>query len=116
MILLDMVGAGNARFLKEGFSMHFAPDKVKKVWDIAASLGYQEYFRDEKGAFINDDHYFINEIRKIPAIDIIHLDPNSANGSFYDYWHTTQDTFDKIDKRTLQVVGDVVTKVVYTEK
>ena len=116
VILLDMVGAGNARFLKEGFSMHFAPDKVKKVWDIAASLGYQEYFRDEKGAFINDDHYFINEIRKIPAIDIIHLDPNSANGSFYDYWHTTQDTFDKIDKRTLQVVGDVVTKVVYTEK
>jgi hypothetical protein len=116
VILLDMVGAKDASFRKEGFSMHFAPDKVKKVWDIAAGLGYQDYFLNETGAYINDDHYFINEIRKIPAIDIIHLDPNSSNGSFYDFWHTTGDTFDKIDKKTLQVVGEVLTSVVFMEK
>jgi Zn-dependent M28 family amino/carboxypeptidase len=116
VILLDMVGAKDAKFLKEGFSMYFAPDKVKKVWDIAAGLGYQDYFVNEKGGYINDDHYFINEIRKVPAIDIIHLDPNSSNGSFFEYWHTTGDTFDKIDKETLRVVGEVVTKVVFTER
>jgi hypothetical protein len=116
VILLDMVGAKDAKFRKEGFSMYFAPDKVKKVWDIAQILGYQNYFRDETGGYINDDHYFINEIRKVPAIDIIHLDPNSSNGSFFEYWHTTGDTFDKIDEETLRVVGEVVTKVVFLEK
>lgn len=115
VILLDMVGAADAKFRQEGFSMHYAPDKVKKVWDIAAGLGYQDYFLNEKGGYINDDHYFINEIGKIPAIDIIHLDPSSSNGSFYEYWHTTGDTFDKIDKETLRVVGEVLTRVVYTE-
>jgi hypothetical protein len=116
VILLDMVGAADAKFRQEGFSMYYAPDKVKKVWDIAAGLGYQDYFLTEKGGYINDDHYFINEIRKVPAIDIIHLDPSSSNGSFYEYWHTTGDTFDKIDKETLRVVGEVLTKVVFTEK
>jgi Zn-dependent M28 family amino/carboxypeptidase len=116
VILLDMVGAKNATFLQEGFSMYYAPDKVKKVWDIARGLGYQDYFRDETGSYINDDHYFINEILKVPSIDIIHLDKNSSNGSFYDHWHTTGDTFDKIDKETLRVVGEVLTKVVFTEK
>jgi len=116
VILLDMVGAREPKFLREGFSMYYAPDKVKKVWDIAAGLGYGEFFRNENGGYINDDHYFINEISKIPAIDIIHLDAASSNGSFFEYWHTTGDTFDKIDKETLQVVGDVVTKVVFAEK
>jgi len=114
-ILLDMVGAEGATFYKEGFSMHFAPDKVNKVWKIAKSLGYQNYFRDEQKGYINDDHYFINDIMNIPAIDIIHLDPNSSNGSFYEYWHTTGDTFDKIDKHVLGVVGEVITTVVFRE-
>jgi len=115
-ILLDMVGAADARFPQEGFSLYYAPDKVKKVWDIAASLGYRNYFPTEKGSYINDDHYFINEISRIPAIDIIHLDPGSSNGSFFEYWHTTGDTFDKIDRETIRVVGEVVTKVVFTER
>jgi Zn-dependent M28 family amino/carboxypeptidase len=114
-ILLDMVGAPDALFRQEGFSMYFAPDKVKKVWDIAHSLGYQQYFLNEMGGYINDDHYFINDIRNLPAIDIIHLDPNSSNGSFFEYWHTTGDTFDKIDKDMLGVVGRVVAAVVYYE-
>jgi Zn-dependent M28 family amino/carboxypeptidase len=116
VILLDMVGASDATFLQEGFSMYFAPDKVKKVWDIAHELGYQDYFINQLGGYINDDHYYINEIRNIPAIDIIHLDPASANGSFFDHWHTLDDNIDKIDKKTLDVVGDVVIHVLFREK
>lgn len=115
-ILLDMVGAPDARFLQEGFSLYFAPDKVKKVWDIAHRLGYKDYFPTERGGFINDDHYFINDIARIPAIDIIHLDPESSNGSFFEYWHTTEDSMDKIDSRTLGVVGHVVIQAVFEEK
>ena len=115
VILLDMVGAPDAIFRQEGFSMYYAPDIVKKVWNVAHSLGYQKYFLNEEGGYINDDHFYINYIRNIPAIDIIHLDPNSSNGSFFEYWHTTGDTFERIDKETLGIVGRVVAAAVYEE-
>ncbi len=114
-ILLDMVGAPNARFPMEAFSMYYAPDVVKKVWDIAKSLGYNDYFVFENGGYITDDHYFINQLAQIPTIDIIHLDANSVNGTFYDYWHTTKDDLTQIDPATLQVVGQTVLAVIYRE-
>jgi len=115
VILLDMVGAGNPRFPQEGFSMYYAPDKVEKVWKIAHDLGYQKYFLNEKGGYVNDDQYFINELRGIPAIDIIHLDPESSNGSFFEYWHTAEDNMDKIDPATLEMVGKVVLAVIFDD-
>lgn len=115
-ILLDMVGVKDATFLQEGFSMHFAPSRVKKVWDLADQLGYGDYFPYEKGGFITDDHYYVNSILNIPMINIIHLDPNSANGSFFDHWHTLSDNLENIDKYTLNVVGIVVMNVIYREK
>jgi hypothetical protein len=115
-ILLDMVGASGARFTREGFSNYYAPDILDKVWEKAHKIGYRDYFPMEEGTMINDDHYYINKIRRIPTIDIIHLDPNSSNGSFFDYWHTTGDTFDKIDPNTLKVVGQTLLEVIYTER
>ena len=116
VILLDMVGAPGATFRQEGFSMYYAPDKVSKVWNTAHRLGYQDYFLNEQGGYINDDHYFINTILGVPAIDIIHLDARSSNGSFFEYWHTTGDTVDKIEKETLAVVGEVIMRVVFDER
>ncbi|MEN8225214.1 MAG: M28 family peptidase [Bacteroidota bacterium] len=115
-ILLDMVGVKNATFLKEGYSMMYAPSKVKKVWDAADTMGYGDYFVNEKGGYITDDHYYINKIMNIPTINIIHLDSESANGSFFDYWHTVQDKLEHVDKQSLQVVGNVMMNVVYLEK
>jgi len=116
LILLDMVGAPDARFLQEGFSMYFAPDKVRKVWGIAHEIGYNKYFINERGGYINDDHYFVNEMANIPAINIIHLDPGSSNGSFFEYWHTIKDDIDKIDPQTLELVGEVVLEVLFREQ
>ena len=116
VILLDMVGAEGAQFLQEGFSMHFAPDKVRKVWKTGQRIGYGEYFVDRQGGYINDDHYFINTIRNIPAINIIHLDPGSVNGSFFEYWHTTDDTLDKIDRESLKAAGQTVLTVIFEEE
>jgi hypothetical protein len=114
-ILLDMVGASNARFPFEGYSYSCAPDIQRKIWEKAQSLGYQDYFIMEAGATINDDHYFINEILKIPTIDIIHLDPDSSNGSFFEQWHTTHDDISVIHKYTLLVVGQTLLTVIYEE-
>ena len=94
----------------------YAPSKVKKVWDLADAMGYSDYFPNKNGGYITDDHYFINKIINIPTINIIHLDPDSPNGSFFRHWHTVKDDLESIDRATLQVVGRVVAHVVYTEK
>ncbi|MEX0994341.1 MAG: M28 family peptidase, partial [Balneolaceae bacterium] len=88
-ILLDMVGGENAVFPKERYSLRFAPSLVEALWDIGAELGYENYFLDEEGALISDDHVIIERLADIRMIDIIHH-RRSANGSavFPPYWHT----------------------------
>lgn len=114
-ILLDMVGAKNAVFRMEYFSMYYAPQIVKKVWKIAASAGYGDYFLLEDGSSVLDDHYFINRDAKIPTIDIIQHD-NKTESGFYEHWHTIKDNLDAIDKQSLKAVGQVVVEVIYREK
>lgn len=114
-ILLDMVGAENATFFKEGYSMQYAPHVVRKVWDKARKLGHGNYFIDQTSNHIIDDHYYINKILGLPTIDIIHQDKQSRHG-FFKYWHTKEDTIDKISKETLRAVGETVMHVIYNER
>ncbi len=48
---------------------------------------------------IEDDHLSFLK-REIPSVDIIDLD--------VPYWHTDQDTLDKVDPRTLAITGHVL--------
>ncbi len=113
-ILLDMVGARDANFAVEGYSERFAPDVVRKVWRLANSMGFGEYFVNERGGTTIDDHFFINTIAGIPMIDIINL-PKGGQGQFVDHWHTGDDNMDVIDKRTLRAAGQVVLATVFRE-
>ena len=115
-ILLDMVGARGSTFLKEGVSMQYAPQIVKKVWKTARKLGFEAYFVDENGGYVNDDHGPVNEIARIPCIDIINCDLNAELSSFGNFWHTENDNMDIIDRATLQAVGQTVLHVIYNEK
>lgn len=112
-ILLDMVGAGNAVFPKEGISMYFAPQTVNNVWNIARAMGHSDYFKPFKGSEITDDHRYLNEFAKIPTIDIIHYE--MGRDDFGTFHHTHEDNMDIISKPTLQVVGDLVMQVIYNE-
>ncbi len=114
-ILLDMVGAKNAVFPREYFSMQYASWVVDKVWRTAYDLGYDEVFVNNPGSPIDDDHIPINEVAKIPTIDIVHLDRNSTNQTFYEHWHTTNDNLAQIDPITLGIVGNVLVHVIYSE-
>lgn len=115
-ILLDMVGATDATFLMEGHSMLYASGILKKVWTVGNRLGYTNYFLFESAGYIDDDHKYVNEIAKIPTIDIIHLDTESSGSSFFEHWHTLGDTMDKIDKETLKAVGQTLLTVIFEEK
>lgn len=114
-ILLDMVGAKDAMFPREGISSERAGWVVDKVWRKAHQLGYQKHFLNLEGGPITDDHLFINLNRGIPTIDIIQRDFASQSG-FGEYWHTHDDNMSGIDKATLEAVGKTVIKVVREEK
>lgn len=112
-ILLDMVGGENARFPKERYSLQYAPALVNEIWNIADEKSYDEYFLDQQGNFISDDHVVINRILNIPTIDIIRHSPNTEEVTFAPYWHTQHDDMDIISKETLQAVGDVLAELIY---
>lgn len=114
-ILLDIVGAPNSKFMYEGYSTRFAEDVVYKVWQWASKIGYDNYFVQEDGGVITDDHYYVNSILGLPCIDIINCDPDSPNG-FGAYHHTMKDDMQWIDKATLKAVGQTVLTVIYNEK
>lgn len=113
-ILLDMVGAKDAKFAMEGTSMHFAPAVTQKIWKMAAAMGKGKYFTPELSSSLTDDHLYVNQNAHIPMIDIIHYAPETG-GYFGSYWHTHNDNMSAVDKNTLQVVGEVLLQAAYQE-
>jgi glutaminyl-peptide cyclotransferase len=95
MILVDMVGPTNPIFKRETNSTPWLTDIL---WSTAARLGYGNVFVNDR-ANIEDDHLSFLK-RDVPSVDIIDLD--------VPYWHTTQDTLDKVDPRTLAITGHVL--------
>jgi Zn-dependent M28 family amino/carboxypeptidase len=96
VIVVDMIGDADQNIYYERNSNPFLQTQL---WDIAAALGYSDTFVAEYKYAIYDDHRpFID--RGIPAVDIIDFD--------YPYWHTTQDTPDKVSPESLERVGRVL--------
>lgn len=115
-ILLDMVGGKGATFYREPYSYRTARKEVKKVWEKAHELGYGNWFINQEGAEVTDDHVYVHSIGRIPCIDIINYDPNCERSSFGPTWHTVNDTMENIDPNTLKAVGQTVMDVIYNEK
>jgi Zn-dependent M28 family amino/carboxypeptidase len=93
MVLVDMIGDADQQLYYEGNS-----DEALQtwIWDIAAELGYEAYFIQEHRFTMIDDHLPFAR-RGIPAVDIIDFD--------YPYWHTVEDTADKVSPDSLLRVG-----------
>ena len=115
-ILLDMVGGQGAQFYQEQISKLFASGIVKKVWRAARQAGYGSFFPKKEGGQITDDHLPLNQVAKIPTIDIISYYPDCAQSSFGPTWHTLADDMQHIDRNTLKAVGQTVIQVLWTEE
>ena len=96
VVILDMIGDKD---LNVYFERNSNVDLQKEVWDIAASLGYSEQFIPDYKYSMLDDHTPFLE-NEIVAIDIIDFD--------YPFWHTTQDTIDKISPESLEIIGKTI--------
>jgi glutaminyl-peptide cyclotransferase len=99
-ILVDLVGGKNPHFLRDGESTQWLKDFV---WSVAAKLGYGGIFESTPTNFGGDDHYSFTA-RHVPSVDIMDLDTRND----VPYWHTAEDTLDKIAPKTLAIVGHVV--------
>jgi glutaminyl-peptide cyclotransferase len=97
MILADMIGPSNLRIKRDTNSTSWL---VNLIWQTAAHLGYSNTFINENNPITGDDHLsFIR--RGVAGADIIDFDVEGT------YWHTTDDTLDKVDPRSLGIVGHV---------
>lgn len=96
VIIVDMIGDADQQIFKERNS---TPALQDRLWEIAARLGYEKFFIPEYKWAMTDDHTPFLQ-RGITAVDIIDFD--------YIYWHTTQDTADKVASLSLERVGRVL--------
>jgi len=110
-VLLDMVGAADARFCWEGHSLQFAPDWTRAIWQRAGALGYGDLFVPVPCQPVTDDHYYVNTLAGIPMVDIIDL-RNEGTG-FPPHWHTRNDQLNVISPRTMTAVGQTLLDILY---
>ena len=113
-ILLDMVGGQGATFYQEGMSVRYARHIVEKVWRAAQVVGFGSMFPMQTGGNITDDHIPVNQVAKIPTIDIIPHYPTCEQSTFGPTWHTVNDDMSHIDKNTLQAVGQTLIQVLFS--
>ena len=106
MILLDMVGD---RDLTITIPRNSTPSLVALAFDAARAEGARKHFQLYPYN-VGDDHVAFFE-RGVPAIDLIDFEFGSAPGQ-NDYWHTAQDTLDKLSAESLDIVGRVAARMV----
>lgn len=108
MILLDMVGDRDARFLHEESSVDADPDLVKLIWSKAETHGLGDNFTTHESDIVDDHRPFIDV--GVPAVDIIDHARKTSH-RFPPYWHTREDTVDKLSADMLGAMGELLLDV-----
>lgn len=99
LINVDMIGDRDLRIIREGYS--YEP-LGQLIWRVAADLGYSRHFLSTPG-YVEDDHAPFLRLG-VRAVDLIDFE----YGPNHEWWHTAEDTMDKLSPKSLEVVGRVV--------
>jgi Zn-dependent M28 family amino/carboxypeptidase len=94
-VVVDMVGDKDLQIFYE---LNSDFDLAREIWGVASELGFGAFRAEPKHSIIDDHIPFVR--RGIPAVDIIDIE--------YAYWHTTEDTLDKISSESLDMVGETL--------
>ncbi|MFO1021102.1 MAG: M28 family peptidase [Planctomycetales bacterium] len=98
-LVVDMIGDRNLAIYQEKNSVKYAPKLVKSVWDVAQKLEVREFIPKVRHE-VQDDHLPLNDVARIPTIDLIDFD--------YTHWHTTKDIPANCSGQSLAKVGKVL--------
>ena len=96
VVIVDMIGDADLNiYLEQNSNVTIRTE----IWSTAEKLGYGKQFINEEKYSMEDDHTPFLEAG-LPAVDIIDFD--------YPYWHTAQDTADKVSAESLQADGETL--------
>lgn len=98
-VLVDMIADKQLAIYYEKNSMNYAPDLARSIWGTAQRLRVAE-FKAELKHEIQDDHLPLNDVARIPTIDIIDFD--------YPHWHTRKDIPANCSGESMCKVGHVL--------
>jgi glutaminyl-peptide cyclotransferase len=103
-LLADMVGDADLNIERDPNSTTWLEDVV---YEAATRLGYQSHFFTHTVGGMEDDHIpFVK--RGVPSVDVIDFDYGYNNV----FWHTPQDTVDKLSPKSLEIVGATMLETV----
>jgi Zn-dependent M28 family amino/carboxypeptidase len=102
-LLADMIGDADLNIDRDQNSTAWLEDLVLQA---ASRLGYQSHFYARENA-VTDDHIPFAKAG-VPVADLIDFDYGYNNV----FWHTTQDTLDKLSPKSLEITGDVLLETV----
>ena len=102
-LLADMIGDADLNIDRDQNSTPWLEDIV---YQAASRLGYQSHFfaRDNQ---VTDDHIPFMQ-RGVPCADLIDFDYGYNNV----FWHTPQDTVDKLSPKSLEIAGTTILETV----
>jgi Zn-dependent M28 family amino/carboxypeptidase len=102
LIVADMIGDRDLGIRRESASTPWLTDLV---WSVARHFGHARHFLEDQQP-VEDDHApFLDA--GVAATLLIDFDYGGQPGQNA-FWHTPEDTLDKLDARSLKVVGDVI--------
>lgn len=102
-LLADMIGDADLNIDRDSNS---TPWLENVVYEAATRVGYQSHFFARTNE-VDDDHIpFVK--RGVPSADLIDFDYGYNNV----FWHTTQDTVDKLSPKSLEITGTVVLETI----
>ncbi len=104
LINVDMIGDANLDLV---YDLNSTPWLRDLAWSAAARIGYPAQFTKTRATAIEDDHVPFAQAG-LSVLDLIDLDYGPGNA----YWHTAQDTMDKLKASSFQIVGDVVLETI----
>lgn len=102
-LLEDMIGDADLNIDRE---THSTPWLEDLIYQAATRVGYQSHFFGRTNE-VEDDHVPFLKCG-VPSADLIDLDYGYNNV----FWHTTQDTVDKLSPKSLEIIGTVTLETV----
>jgi len=104
LMVMDMIGDADLDIAR---NTKGAPWLLDLIYSAAEREGYQSHFYAQEGPSEDDHVPFFD--RGVPCADVIDFDYGYNNV----FWHSPQDTMDKLSSKSLQIVGDTILETIH---